>query len=429
VKTRRQLLAGIGTAGAASLAGCSSLPFGDEDTDDPDVDVPAGTVEPIEWPVSPYPITVPTAISASHRQRARELLDDVPADPSIPNQAVADELASERERAERLDEEPEDPWALERLSEWRGRRGSAANVLAAYRAATGEDDGPDIADRRRTLRRELGSFAADYDYRAAATREAVLAHAPIEDLLSSTRRRLSPDPGYPDEPLAAPFQAGDAAERIEVAAATLSDARRLRTAYLDARSNAPARWESLIDASDRLHFAVRRTRSTVSGFLGRTESPFDRDLEGTAAERLFQEAAQEVETLAEDVTSFRADGQYANAVIAAGRTLAAVEALRAVIIGIREETYIDDVTVDSVERTAQRAQDALAAVEETDTGRLATAIVRPVLATYEYAVYRVRDDHEYAARLQGDLAWVELYARAVPAATEFVVERLDVADG
>lgn len=424
--SRRAMLAGLGTVGVAGLAGCSALPFGDDGGDrDEDVSLSADAFEPVTWPESPFPVAVPTSLANAHRERARGLLEAVPADPAVPNAAIAADLREEREQAaDRLAEDVDEPWPTDVVSQWRNRLREVATVRGAYRAATGESEAGTVAERRQSVRANLGSFVADHQYRAASPLEAVLAHEPVERLIAVCRRRTRPNPAYPADPLDRPFRAGEAVGRVELARATLDDARGLREAYLAERSDTAPRWRALLDASDRLGIAVSRTRSTVSGFLDVDEPPFDADLEGTAARTLFTEASRRVASTAEAFESRLDDGDYAAATITAGRTLAAVEALRAAIDGIRNDAYQEAVTAESVHRTARRALEALAAVEESEDRRLAAHLARPALETVEYVPETVEMGYGDPARIQGELARAELYARAVPAATSFVVERL-----
>lgn len=424
--SRRRLLAGLGTIGVAGLAGCSALPFSDDGSDDSeDVTLPPDAVGPIRWPESPFPAAVPASLTAAHDERARELLTAVPDDPSVPNRAIGEELRSERERvAERLEDDVGEPWPTDQLSVWRSRRNTAATVRGSYRAARGEDDGEAVTERRRAVRDDLGSFVADHEYRAGSPLEAVLAHAPIEALVADCRRRVRPDPTYPTDPVAHPLRAGDAVGRVEHARATLDDARGLREAYVSERPEASTQWAALIEASDELRIPVGRTHSTVRDFLDVDEPPFDADLEGTAGWTQFMEASIRVEAMATEHEEHLRQGDYATAVIEAGRLLAAIEALRATIEGIRNGAYQDDVTVESVTRTADRAREATAAIEESENRKLAALIARPVFSTFESAPDLIKEGYTDPVRLQGELALDELYARAVPAATEFLLDRL-----
>jgi hypothetical protein len=425
VTARRRFLAGLGTLGVAGLAGCSGLPSLGSDDGDEYVDLPPDAAGSIEWPDAPFPVAVPPRLAASHRERAEALLAAVPTDPSVPNGAVAEELRAERERAaERIDDGVDEPWPTDGLDAWRGRRSDAAALLGAHRAATGEDDADEVGSRRREVRSALGSLAADHEYRASSALEAVLAHEPIEGLLADCRRRTRPNPAYPEDPIARPFRAGDALARVELARATLGDAGRLRAIYLSERDDPPSRWSALIDASDRLGLAVSRTRSTVRDFLDVDESPFRAELDGTPARALFRRASGQVSAAVDDHEERREAGDYATAVIEAGHALAAVEALRAAIEGIRDEAYRDPVSVESVEETADRARDAIASIESSEDARLASRLARPALDTFGYLPEYIERGYVDAARAQGDLAWAELYARAVPPAAAFVAERL-----
>mgnify|MGYP000412787839 CR=1 FL=1 len=426
MRSRRTVLAGLGAIGVAGVSGCAALPFGNDQSDNEDVSLSTHDIGSIAWPESPFPVAVPVSLVNAHRERSRELLAAVPSEPSVPNGAVAREVRSNREHAaDRLGDEPDESWPTEELSAWRGRRNEAACVLGTYRAATGEDDAAAVTERRQRVRDDLGSFVANHEYRASSPLEAVLAHAPIEDLVGDCRRRVRPDPAYPSDPVARPFQAGDAVGRVELARATLADARRLREAYLGERSEAIPRWTALIDASKRLEYAASRTRSSVTDFLDREELPFRADLDGTAGRWLFRRASGYVEAKTEEAREHRNDGQFAAAVIEAGQTLAGVEALRATIHGIRDGAYQGEVTTESVSRTADRAREAITAVGESENPRMAAQIVRPTLGTFEYVTNRIEEQYADAPRVEGDFAWVELYARAVPAAAEFVVERLE----
>jgi hypothetical protein len=353
------------------------------------------------------------------------LLAAVPEELSIPNRAIAEELRSERKRvAERLENDVAEPWPTEALSEWRSRREAAASVRGTYRAATGKDDGEPVSDRRQAVRDDLGSFVADHEYRAPSPLEAVLVSAPIEALVTDCRRGVRPKPTYPADPLADPFRAGDAAGRVEDARATVDDARGLRKAYVSDRPEASTQWAALIEASDELRLSVARTRSTVQDFLEVDEPPFDADLEGTTGRAQFRAARGRVESAASDHEKHRRQGDYATAVIEAGRALAAIEALKATIEGIRSGAYQDDVTAESVSRTADRTREATAEIEGSEDRRLAALIARPVFAIFESAPDLITEGYIDPVRLQGELALAELYVRAVPAATEFIVDRL-----
>jgi len=141
--SRRRFLAGVATAGAAALGGCSALPFGEEgERRELPASLPADVVGPVEWPASPFPATVPASLADAHEARTPEVLAAVPSDPDVPNTAVAEKIRSDREQArKRADTAAPDGWPTDVLSAWRQRRADAAAVRGAYRAATGTDDG------------------------------------------------------------------------------------------------------------------------------------------------------------------------------------------------------------------------------------------------------------------------------------------------
>jgi hypothetical protein len=425
VTTRRSVLAGVGTVAMAGLAGCSELPFGDRDQTRPDVSLPADVAGDVEWPASPFPVAVPDSLPANHEDRARELLADVPESPSVPNEGVAADLGSDRaEAAGSLSDDVEEPWPGGRLSEWRSRRESAATVRGAYRAATGENDAEAVEERRRAVRTDLAGLVADHEYRAASPLEAVLVHEPMEELLADCRRRVRPRRGYPADPVARPFRAGEAVARAEDAQATLADARGLREAYLTSRDDAPSQWSALIDASDRLRLAVGRTQSAVDDFLDVSEPPFDADLQGTAGRELFETGRGQVEWTTEEFSKRRREGDYATGIVEAARSLAAIEAFRAAIEGIQDGGYQDEVTVETVRRTGQRAREAIDAARGSEHQAFVNRLLESPLGIVDGVAEQIERGFGDAPRIQGSLAWAELFARAVPPATAFTVERL-----
>lgn len=431
---RRNVLTTLGTVSIGGLAGCSALPFGgDQGEERENVSLPADTVEPIEWSKQSFPATVPSRLADVHHDRARELLAAVPSNPSVPNSAIAEELQSDREHAAgQLDEDINDPWPTQELSQWRDRRHIAATVRGAYRAATGEDDTETVTDRQQTVRDELYSFLADHEYRASSPLDAVLAHTPIEELVADCRQHIHSEPAYPADPIADPFQAGDAVGKVELTHAMLADARRLREVYLTERSDVSSQRANLIDTSDRLRIAIDQTHSTVYDFFESYEPPrktaqrvFDADLTGTAGRELFVKASQHITSANEEFKQYRDDGNYAMAVIEAGQTLAAIEALRATIDGIRNGSYQNKVTVESVIQMAERTQEAILAIDTSENPGLAMQIGRPALDTVNHLPEHIERQYTDAVLVEGELAWADLYARAVPAVTAFVSKRLE----
>ncbi|WP_424015970.1 hypothetical protein ACOZ35_08670 [Halorubrum xinjiangense] len=427
--SRRQFLAGAAAAGTAALAGCSGLPFtGDEERQEAPVSLSADAVGSIDWPASPFPVTVPASLADAHEARARGLLDDVPVEPELPNAAVATAIGDDREHAmRRVEAETADGWPVDALSAWRRRREDAAEVRAAYRAATGTDDGSELAARRRAVREDRASLAGDLEYRAESPTAAVLAYEPVESLLAECARHVRPRVTYPADPVADPFRAGEAVSGVERASAAAADAEGLREAYLDergGRDGTAPRWASLVAAAEGLRGSVSRTRSTVRERTGGEEPFADEDLSDTVAQELVAVAELGVGSTAEDVERATDAGEYATAVVEAGIALAECEAYRRAVDEIRDGEHREYPTESSVRSAAERARATVGEVVDRDDP-LATRLVRPGLEIVGYVADRIEQGYGSARRSQAELAYADLYASAVPAVTEFVRERLE----
>lgn len=424
--SRRGLLAGVATAGAAAVAGCAAWPLGDGETERGEaVAVPSDLVDAVEWPPAPFPATVPESLAAAHESRARDLLDAVPPDPSLPNAAVAAAIADDRARAaERLGAEPSVPWPTETLAARRRARGTAATARGAYRAATDVDDGADLAARRRAVREDRATLAADLAYRAESTAAAALAYEPVESLLAASARHLVPTVRYPDDPVEAPFRAGDAVGDVERARAAATDAAGLRDAYRDGRDGLEPRWGSLVAAADALEGSVRRTRAKARRRTGEEAVPTDEDLSGTVAQELAAASDRRAEAAVRGVERASDDGNYAGAVIEAGTALATVEARRRVVEAIRDGRHRGPPTEPSLRSAAERAREAVGEAVDGDDP-LAARLARPALSALERVAGEVESGYAGPVRAQAELTHAVLYARAVPPATAFVRERLE----
>ncbi|TKX70997.1 hypothetical protein [Halorubrum sp. SP9] len=424
--SRRRFLAGVATAGAAAIGGCSGLPFTDDGArDEVPASLPSDVVGSVDWPASPFPVTVPESLAETHETRTREMLAEVPAEPNLPNAAVASAIGGDRERAlRRANAEIPDGWPVDTLAAWRRRREDAAAVRGEYRAATGSDDAPALAARRRAVRDDRGTLATDLAYRAGSTAEAVLAYEPVESLLSECARYVEPRVTYPADPIAEPFRAGEAVARVERARAAVTDAGSFRQAFLNERDEPSPRWASLVAAADELRGSVIRTRATVRERVGGEEAPGDGDLSGTVAQELYTAIDGRVERAVEDVERAADAGDHATAVVEAGVALAAIEALRGAVDEIRDGQHREVPSETAVRSAAERAKSAVReAVETSDP--LATRLVRPGLEAVEYVDDRIEQGYGSVRRTQAELAYVDLYASAVPAAAEFVRERLE----
>lgn len=424
--SRRRFLAGVGAAGAAALAGCSGLPVvGGEARREAPASLPSDVVEPVEWPASPFPAAVPGALADAHESRARSLLADVPVDPDLPNAGVAEAIAADREQAvRRVDAAVSGEWPVDTLSAWRRRREDAAAVRGAYRAATETDDGPDLTARRRAVRDDRGALASSLEYRAASPAAAVLAYEPVESLLAECAGYVEPHVTYPEDPVAEPFRAGEAVARVERASATVADAAGLRDAYLDGRDGAAPQWASLVAAAGTLRGSVSRTRATVRERTGGEEPFADADLSGTVAQELVAVSEFRTESAVDDVRRASDAGEHANTVVEAGTALAEIEAYRRAVAAIRGGEHREVPTESSVRSAGERARTAIDDVVDRDDP-LATRLVRPGVEIFGSVADRIEEGYGSVRRTQAELAYAALYAEGVPAAAEFVRERLE----
>ncbi|VTT85353.1 hypothetical protein DM2_235 [Halorubrum sp. DM2] len=417
--SRRRFLAGVAAAGVAATAGCSGLPFGDEqETGGDPPSLPTDAIGPIDRPAWPFPVAVGRSLVDAHESRTRDLLADVPADPDVANAAVAERIGEDRDRVrQRADVDPPDSWPVDILAAWRRRRGDAATVRGAYRAATGVDDGSDLVARRRAIRDDRAALAGELEYRAASVEEAVLAYEPVESLLAECARHVRPHVSYPDDPVADPFGAGKAVGDVERARATATDAAGLRSAFLAERDDASPRWGSLVAAADELDGSVSRTRSTV-------RERADADLSGTVAQELLTAGERRIDSAVGDIEEASDAGEPATAVAEAGVALAALDALRTAADKVRDGRYREVPTESSVRSAAERARSGVDAAVDGDDP-LATRLARPVFETLELVADRIEEGYASPRQTEAELTFAGLYADAVPPAAAFVRERLE----
>jgi hypothetical protein len=431
--TRRRFLAGIGTAAATGLAGCSSLGGPDErESEEIDSSAFGDGVPGIVWPASPFPVSLPASLLETHRTRASQLYSSVPASPPIPNEVVANEVAEDREYlGTRMEEGSDATITLEAIDDWRSIRGSAAHLRGTYRAATGSDDAADVADRRETVRAELGEFVADLEYRATDPIEAVLVYAPVEALLGDVRQYVRPIHPYPDTPLTAVEKAGDAVRDGEVATASLTDARGFRETYLADRDSVDRQWSRLIDVSRTLDHAVHRTRETVGEYVQQYDpgSVFDRNL-GPVPEELFRVASRRVESGSGRDREYEryGHGSYARAILDSTQELAAIAALDRVVDGIESAGFAAEATVTAVNNAAADARSAVESLGEATNPHLAIAVARPGIGSYAGARRRLDERYFDPADAQASFRYAAMYARVAPQAADYLVDRLRTDD-
>lgn len=399
---RRDVLRGLGlgsAAGLSALAGCSSVPFvGDDDPElgfDPS-ELSASLVAEIPEQPSPYPGPVPDDLAATHRERARELVDGVPAEPEFPNGAIAERLARERSSVvESLDGNPEETHPLERLGHWRYRRSNAAEVRGAYEAATGDVDAETLARRREAVRDDLTAFENAWEYPGTDVVSAVAVAQQVEGLRNSCLRSLSPSRPFPESPESDVFAVGRLVGGVEHARAKVTDLNSLDAAYREASSELGRYREALSILSWRLEEVVDVSRHQVQPFVRERARPadFERDVEGLPAEELFLHAKVGATGRIEASRSARERRDFGRSVVLSGQALVSVVALSTVVDAIREGKYGMPESADAVRRARD---DALAALREARSLE-----PRTLAATLSLPAWSALDDQAYMFERRG----------------------------
>lgn len=435
--TRRRYLAGLGTLGLTGLAGCEALDRSEGDTTDrlEETDLDGWVPDTVQGP-SPLPFSLPSGLAEEHEARARSLLESVPQDPSIANGAIENRIREDRAAVEdRVADVSDVPTTLDELRVWRSYRSDAANVYGSYNAATGQDDGAAIEDRRNTVREQIGGFEAAIEYSAASPLEAVLVYAPIEERLEEATRESLPHNPYPEDPIANVEQAGDAFESVEAAAAALDDARGIHETYLGTREEA-SRWSTLIDAFRGLEIAVDRTQKE------RIPDPEDADHESMFASEvtgvdleLFQMARRGVRFRHDPLRTYRDTAQYAMAALEAARRLARIAAFDAVITAlesgegasIQEGDTADGQSVANIKSAASTAAETITALHEVEYPHLSAAIADGAIGSYRVGRRNLGEQYFDPEHAEASFRYASLYAAAAPSAASFVADRIQTA--
>ncbi|MFC7200653.1 hypothetical protein [Halospeciosus flavus] len=433
--TRRGLLAGGAALTTAALAGCSSLPIvGDEEPRlgfDPKT-LPTSLVTSLPARPSVYPGPVPDQLAAHHRQRARTLLEEVPADLSFPNGMITKRLRRNRKDAAQLLREGPDEGEttpLERLDHWSYVRMDIAEVWGAYHAATGDVDATTLASRREEIRHDLVDFERAWDYPGTDVVSALAVNRRFEDLRTSCRRSLTPHRRAPDAPTAAVFRMGSLVRDLERARSELDDLTGLHDAYRNSVSSTLSSYRANLPIlAQRLDELVAVSRQQVAPYLADDARPsdFERDVEGLPAEELFVEARRTAGWRIDDAERARNRGNDARAAILSAQALVGIVALSTVVDAIRAGKYGMPDSVAVIERHRDAAVEALDRVSSLDPSLLATVLTSPawdVIDEQSYTFQQVTErEREHVGELdQSDVVSVDAafglalhLARAVP---------------
>lgn len=421
-------------AGLAVLAGCADLRarFGDGEEErgydaGPLVEVTEG-----EAPTRPdtFPVDVTDRTLERHYGRAREFVATVPERPDVPNGVVAERLRSLRARAvEGIDDRRDaatGPW---RLDAARRVRGEAAEVNGAYRAAVGELERKAITRSRGKLRADLHALVAESNYLGDDPAETLIVHAELEGLRGRVRRSAEAWPPFPSDPAADVFRAAEIVGTVEEGWAALGDAIRLRARYLDGTSDQRSYRGSITATAHRLDRRASLDRRRVDEYLDvRATEAFERNVEGTPAAEVYEEARRTVEFASGDADRDRRSGEYAMATLGAATELASIRAFRAAIGAIEAGEYGHP---KDAERVVTAHEEAVAALREawaTEPAGVSVEVAEPAREAVAEAHHRLDGTDGQAHEVDSafaSLAYARLYAEAVPDVAAAVVGALE----
>ncbi|WP_293033696.1 hypothetical protein [Natronococcus sp.] len=202
---RRHVLAGLGTAAGAAVAGCSDLPWNDAESTattfarteiDP---ILTGSVPDVDRPA---PVEPAASALEDARSRIDEVLEPVPdtVDPDdVPNGVVRESIADRRDSALEGRAETVDAPADERYRALRTTRGAREDARASATTLTGieadrESLLAELDNERARVRSTVTERLEDVDYRGEDGNDgrlrAALLFAAFEDDLETAARRV-----------------------------------------------------------------------------------------------------------------------------------------------------------------------------------------------------------------------------------------------
>ena len=432
-RSRRSVLGACG-AGLAALAGCAELDveIGDDEAEREYDVAPLAAIAEEDPPTRPdsFPVDVTEELVERHYDRAREFVAAVPERPAVPNGVVAERLRDRRERAiEGIDDRPDAATGPSRLGAARRTRSEAAEVNGAYRAAVDEIERESVARSREELRRDLHELAAESDYRGGDPAEALVVHAELEGLRGYARRSAEAWPPFPADPAADAFRVGEIVGSVEEGWAALGDAIRLRARYLDGTDDPRSYRSAMTAAAHRLDRRTATYRRRVGEFLDtRAAEAFDRDVEGTPAAELYEEARRNVEFASDDAGRERRAGDHATATLGAATELASLRAFRAVIDAVEAGEYGPPEDAERVSTAHREATAALREAWTTEPVGVSAELAEPAREAVAEAHYRLEDTGGEAYEVDSafaSLVRARLYAEVVPDTVASVVAALE----
>jgi hypothetical protein len=432
--TRRALLftagLGVGVLGAIGLERGGS--------DAPDVSYDADALQRIATLGTPTtPRTLPVEITPAHlerhRDRARSLLSSAPADPDIPNEAIAREYADRYETAvDALSRAETARTPAERLGDLRSARWFAADVSAIFAAYRGDLTRAEVLARREPIRRELASFRDRWRYVGDDPVVAIVVHREIESEIGYAESMLEQATERRGDEGSRVLRVGSAAGTVELARTAVADATFLYDQFVGGLDDGDAR--ALGDAFARtarvLGANVTERCPTVDA--SEREAEFDA---GTVARPLLDDAFSTVRWQCRDrLGGVRERAGVASAVLAAGAADRDLRALDRAREAVERRAYDGTPSVEVARR------EKLAALEAVETARTAT----PAALAVRWAAAAAREirygdddldrtidggtvDASDVARTVASYAWGRARADATPAALSRVTGALGAA--
>lgn len=401
-RTRRSLLAAVGTSVTTALAGCSDLgPLSDEASVEYDDSAIASLPGDIPQVPSAVPVPPTDAHLASARDRIRSLLDG--ADVSrVPNEVVRQRLARERESArEALSPADEGERRTAALAGLTHPRSEAMFVAAGLAAFDETLTAADVEARRERHRRDADSFLAEYPHVGPPGDPvgAFAEHARITDWGRTGARLVEPDSHREYEN--AVLHVAELAQGVEWGRAYAADARRLHAHYvstLDDPRDYGARFASvaatLVD--DVAAHATAPDWETLT-------SDIARDVADTPGETLLEDLARSRWSAAENAVERHDDGHAVGAVVPAMRALAADRAFADARDAVSDGAYGVPETVDPIAAERAAAVDGLRTLLDTAPELLARRLAH-------YVRNPIRNADERAAEHTGAAAGSDLHA-------------------
>ncbi|WP_058365564.1 hypothetical protein [Haloparvum sedimenti] len=426
-RTRRSLLAAVGTTLMGALAGCSDRgPFASETSREYDDSALAALPGEIPHIPSTVPVQPTDAHLTSARERIRSLLDG--ADVSrVPNAVVRQRLVRERKSArEALASTADDHSRVETLEGLTHPRSEAMFVAAGLAAFDNSLTASDIETRRERHHRDANAFLADYA--PAGPRDdplgAFVEHARITDWGRTGARLIEPNTRYEYENTV--LHVAELAQHVEWGRAYAADAQQLHTDYT-ATLDDPRDYEA--------HFASVATTLTDDVATHATApdqktlaSDIDRDIADTPGETLLEDLARSRWSAAKTAVERHDAGHAVGAIGPAMRALAADRAFTAARDAVADGAYGVPASVDPIAAERAAAVDGLRGLLDTRPALLARRLAHHVRNP-------IRNADELADEHTGVVAGRDIYATYAvasqfAAAAPPVVQRVgDLLDG